>query len=634
VFHKFRSRFFLYGISSLFFGLTFATVCLLLMGTRFEPAAAGSTNQSVHRADYRNMGARPDIYKPSAFCDAVTTIPITECEALVALYNSTDGDNWTDNSNWFVAADPCEWYGVACADNNVIALNLASNNLNGSIPPEMGDLTSLQELRFFNNQLQGSIPIQLTTLTNLRIFYLNDNQLSGSIPPGIGNMTGLEDLSLAINPLTGPLPPELGNLSNLKHLSLSEIYGLSGSIPAELGNLSNLISMNLCESAGLSGKIPPELGNLSNLDTLWLCSLDLNGEIPPELGKLALLDNLELSRNLLTGTIPAELGNLTNLTSLRLDNNALEGDIPSSLTNLVNLTDLDVGYNKLVSSNSNVISFLGNKDPDWADTQTVAPTGLQATNVYTTSVELSWTPIIYTGDGGYYEISASTSETGPFAVHDHSISKSSSNHLVSELLPDTPYFFRVRTYTPLHYSQKSALWSEYTDVVSATTDLAGAQISVEPGVDSTLVYTETEGGSTTVQVPVGAVTETITLLYTKAETTTIPAGFSFAGNSFELDAYQNGLRIDGFSFEKPLTITMEYSDTQVSGLVESSLTLDFWDEASNDWVDAAKTCSPASNYSRNEAENWLAVQICHLSRFSLFGIEIKELYLPMILNSP
>ena len=37
----------------------------------------------------------------SAFdCNNVTDVPKTECEALVALYDSTDGDNWTNNKNW------------------------------------------------------------------------------------------------------------------------------------------------------------------------------------------------------------------------------------------------------------------------------------------------------------------------------------------------------------------------------------------------------------------------------------------------------------------------------------------------------------------------------------------------------
>ena len=44
---------------------------------------------------------------PAAFCDTVTGIPLTECEALTALYNSTDGPNWFDNFGWLTSTAPC-----------------------------------------------------------------------------------------------------------------------------------------------------------------------------------------------------------------------------------------------------------------------------------------------------------------------------------------------------------------------------------------------------------------------------------------------------------------------------------------------------------------------------------------------
>ena len=50
---------------------------------------------------------------PTAFsCDTVTEIPKTECEALVALYNSTNGPGWTNKAGWLCTNTPCSWYGV------------------------------------------------------------------------------------------------------------------------------------------------------------------------------------------------------------------------------------------------------------------------------------------------------------------------------------------------------------------------------------------------------------------------------------------------------------------------------------------------------------------------------------------
>ncbi len=74
-------------------------------------------------------------------------IPQAECEALVALYNSTDGPNWTDSpaNNWTVTTSPCSWTGVNCTAGQVTSLNRSSQGLSGSIP-DLSALTSLQYL--------------------------------------------------------------------------------------------------------------------------------------------------------------------------------------------------------------------------------------------------------------------------------------------------------------------------------------------------------------------------------------------------------------------------------------------------------------------------------------------------------
>ncbi|WP_419552385.1 cell wall-binding repeat-containing protein [Candidatus Poriferisodalis sp.] len=162
---------------------------------------------------------------------------------------------------------------------------------------------------------------------------LSSNDLSGSIPPELGNLTNLDKLWLSDNELTGSIPPELGNLTNLDTLLLYD-NELSGSIPVELGNLTNLTEL-LLPGNRLSGSIPPELGNLTHLESLWLGSNRLSGSIPPELGNLTKLAELDLSDNELSGSIPDELGNLTSLAELDLSGNDLSGCIPFRLTNVL-----------------------------------------------------------------------------------------------------------------------------------------------------------------------------------------------------------------------------------------------------------------------------------------------------------
>ena len=294
----------------------------------------------------------------------------TDRDALIALYHATDGDSWTDRTNWLTDADLSTWHGVTVSDGRVTRVQLDRNNLSGTIPaalgglsilqklqlsgnnalsgpipPALGDLSNLEILWLGGNELSGSIPSELGDLSNLRSLALLDNALSGSIPSELGNLSNLRSLALSRNALSGSIPAALGNLSNLTGLGLND-NALSGPIPSELGNLSNLRSLSLSRNA-LSGSIPAALGNLSNLTSLGLYGNDLSGSIPSELGNLSNLRILSLGRNALSGPIPPALGNLSSLTDLWLGDNALSGSIPSELGNLSNLTDLSLGRNAL-----------------------------------------------------------------------------------------------------------------------------------------------------------------------------------------------------------------------------------------------------------------------------------------------
>ena len=237
--------------------------------------------------------------------------------ALVALYNATDGGNWTNNTNWLTDAPLSQWHGVETdSTGRVTDLHLSLNQLSGEIPAELGDLTNLYGLHLSDNQLTGEIPAELGSLTNLTWLHLGYNQLSGEIPAELGGLTNLHLLWLENNQLSGGIPVELGSLTNLTVL-VFDTNQLSGEIPAELSSLTNLQILGLGGNQ-LSGEIPTELGGLTNLDELWLEDNQLSGGIPVELGSLTNLTGLGLSGNQLSGEIPAELGKLSNLQSLWL----------------------------------------------------------------------------------------------------------------------------------------------------------------------------------------------------------------------------------------------------------------------------------------------------------------------------
>ena len=270
----------------------------------------------------------------------------TDRDVLVALYNATDGPNWTNNTNWLSDAPLGDWYGVdVTANGQVINLRLNNNALSGHIPVELGEMAELRLLSVGFNALTGSIPVELGQLFNLHFLRLDHNELTGSIPPVLGKLTGLRTLDLVNNALTGRIPPELGHLANLRALSIARNQ-LTGSIPSELGALANLTEL----SAGanqLTGSIPPELGSLSKLSILELLQNGLTGNIPPELGRLTNLEWLYLNENQLTGEVPSEFGGLSSLGFFHLeDNTGLTGPLPASLTN-VSLIEFSMGYTQL-----------------------------------------------------------------------------------------------------------------------------------------------------------------------------------------------------------------------------------------------------------------------------------------------
>ena len=293
-------------------------------------------------------------------------------QALVALYNATDGANWRNNENWLSDEPLDAWYGITVSDGRVTVLDLGFNDLTGPIPAELGDLSSLERLYLYSNQLTGPIPAELGDLSSLEQLYLYSNQLTGNIPAELGDLSSLTGLSLYGNQLTGPIPPELGDLSSLTGLSLSNnqltgtipaelgdlssltglwLYSnqLTGTIPAELGDLPSLTRLSLGGNQ-LTGPIPAELGDLSSLTGLSLYGNQLTGPIPPELGDLSSLTGLSLSNNQLTGTIPAELGDLSSLTGLWLYSNQLTGTIPAELGDLPSLRDLNLSNNQLTGT--------------------------------------------------------------------------------------------------------------------------------------------------------------------------------------------------------------------------------------------------------------------------------------------
>ena len=216
----------------------------------------------------------------------VSVGPDRQLSILEALFESTRGAGSTRSGNWLTDASLDTWYGINVNNQGrIVALDLGQDNLQGTIPPELGDLSSLRVLELAFNYLTGTIPPELRHLSDLDRLSLLGNDLTGIIPPELGDLSNLHFLRLHLNHLTGTIPPELGHLSNLEELNLGN-NELEGSIPPELGDLSGLRQLSLFRNR-LTGSIPSELGDFPVFGYWASTIMSSAGPFPPNWEALA-----------------------------------------------------------------------------------------------------------------------------------------------------------------------------------------------------------------------------------------------------------------------------------------------------------------------------------------------------------
>lgn len=91
-------------------------------------------------------------------------------------------------------------------------------------------LSTLTSIDLSSNELEGKVPSNFGDLKGLRLLNLSMNNLNGTIPKSFGEMHQLDSLDLSRNHFSGQIPTELESLSFLGSLDLSNNH-LSGSIP-------------------------------------------------------------------------------------------------------------------------------------------------------------------------------------------------------------------------------------------------------------------------------------------------------------------------------------------------------------------------------------------------------------------
>ncbi|KAG2681606.1 hypothetical protein I3760_11G153000 [Carya illinoinensis] len=226
----------------------------------------------------------------------------------------------------------------------LVNLSLLGNRIS-RVPPEIGDISSLEQLVLEDNLLEGPLPESLGNLSNLRRLILSGNNFTGTIPKTFGNLKNLSDFRIDGSRISGKIPDFVGNWINLTRLDMQGT-DMEGPIPSSISQLTNLKELRISDLKGSSIGFP-DLKNLKKLKYLVLRKCLINSSIPNYIGELTALKILDLSFNNISGRIPDEIGALS-LDFMFLNDNSLSGNVPEWVLNSKN--NLDISYNNFSGS--------------------------------------------------------------------------------------------------------------------------------------------------------------------------------------------------------------------------------------------------------------------------------------------
>ncbi len=326
---------------------------------------------SADTSDYSNTIVVRTATDPATAADSL---------ALVALYESTNGDGWTDNTNWLNARLP-EWFGVTMTNARVTALQLPDNGLKGAIPDINDALGQLATLNLSGNEITSIGNVD--GLTSLNLLNVSENELQ------FGSLEQIVSLTQT-TAVYSPQGPVLDSIRTLQQIGT--IYTVDRTVTGTSNTYSWFKDGVAFENTGgtfdldiqafddrgifrvqVTNSLLPDLTLTTRPLAVRVSSLEQDQEALLTLYEATGGDNwtngadwpnqedintwegvtvsgnrvtgLNLAGSNLTGAVPGELGDIVGLVGLNLSGNLIE-ELPD-LTSLVNLTTLNVAGNLL-----------------------------------------------------------------------------------------------------------------------------------------------------------------------------------------------------------------------------------------------------------------------------------------------
>ncbi len=316
------------------------------------------------------------------YCELVTDISRTQCDALVALYNSTNGSGWYDHNNWLGDWDTtpttaCDWEGVYCTEGEwweeVYYIDIEENNLSGIIPAQISGLSSLRYLYLNGNQITTIASGAFNGLSNLQYLYLNNNQITTIASGAFNGLSRWNTLNLSNNQITTIASGAFNELPELQYLYLDHnkiasittgmFDGISSVQEIRLNNnmittivsdafswLSNLYYLYI-NNNNIATIASGAFNGLSNLPYLSLSYNNIATIASGAFNGLSNCWNLFLDHNKITSeTIASGVFNgFSSLEELGLDNNFITTVVSGTFNGLVSLKYLYLDNNQIVT---------------------------------------------------------------------------------------------------------------------------------------------------------------------------------------------------------------------------------------------------------------------------------------------
>lgn len=311
---------------------------IIVLTLSYWNVEAHENRTTISKSASDNIGHRANVLKangePLQTTESREAIHPDDSLALVALYETMQGDHWIDNEGWLDL--PVDfWSGVDQVE-----------NVGTDEDPEWR-ITQFIMPRY-NMTVPGYIPAEIGKMTHLRRFSVIHNLMVGEIPDEIKDMEHLEEWLNNANYQTGEIPwNSFMDLDRFRRFEQENNLFYGTAIPENIGDWKGLQRFNIRRNEMLEGTIPSSLGNgenLENLEYLYIEDTRLTGDLPDLSGLEELtrirVSNLELDPGPLWGWMADMSDQLQNL---RLANSNRTGPLPAWLADMSALRELRIG---------------------------------------------------------------------------------------------------------------------------------------------------------------------------------------------------------------------------------------------------------------------------------------------------